>query len=173
MARAPYPLSPVPVQKSWLERHAGWKIPLGILLAVGLLVAFIGLIFTIVTVSFRQSDVFREAIARAERNSQVAQRIGTPLRPGWLSQGNLHVSGSSGTAQMEIPVAGPRGKATITLDARKVAGTWHFRILQIQFEGQSDSINLLDTEEGTGTVSSEQLFFPALRQAMPELPPLQ
>jgi hypothetical protein len=144
-----YPLSPPASRKSWLDRHAGWKIPLGCLAVVALLAAFVGAIFTIVSYSFHKSDVFREAIARAERSREVTDRIGSPLQPGWLPQGQIQVSGSTGTAQMAIPVTGPRGKATINLDARKVAGSWQFLSLQVQFE-DSSSVNLLAAEGGAG-----------------------
>jgi|SRR5882672_956428 len=149
MASAPYSLSPSPSRKSWLDRHAGWKIPLGCLVVVILLAGFFGAIFTVVSFSFHKSDVFREAIARAEQNPQVARRIGTPLQSGLLPQGHIEVSGSEGTAQMAIPVTGPHGKATINLDARKVAGVWQFRTLQVQFE-DSTSVNLLAAEGDTG-----------------------
>jgi hypothetical protein len=144
-----YPLSSPVSRKTWLDHHAGWKIPLGCLLVVVLLAAFVASIFTIVSYSFHKSDVFREAIARAERCRQVTNRIGTPLQPGWLPQGQIQVSGSTGTAQMAIPVTGPRGKATINLDARKVAGSWQFQTLQVQFE-DSSSVNLLAPDSGTG-----------------------
>jgi hypothetical protein len=147
---SPYSLAPTAPEKSWLERHARWKIPIGCLIVVVLLGGFVAAVFTVVSTSFRRSYVFQEAIARAERNPQVADRIGTPLRPGWVPQGRIEVSGSSGSAQMEIPVTGPHGKATISLEARKVAGTWRFSTLQVQLEGQSDSVNLLAGDEGAG-----------------------
>jgi hypothetical protein len=147
MPSAPYTLSTQPTKPSWLDRHAGWKIPLGCLLAIGLLAAFVALIFTVVTSAFRNSDVYKEAIVRAEQSRQVTDRIGTPLRPGWLAQGKIEVSGSSGSARMEIPVMGPRGKATINLDANKVSGVWQFRMLEAQFE-DSSSVNLLAVENG-------------------------
>jgi hypothetical protein len=155
MATPPYPLSYAPVKKSWLDRHAGWKIPLGCLLAIVFLGAFVAIVFTVVEVSFRKSAVYQEALNRAERNPDVASRIGVPLRPGRVLQGKINVSGSSGTAQMAIPVTGPRGKATIYLDARKAAGNWEFLTLQVQFEGQSDCLNLLAEAGATSTSCSE------------------
>jgi Cytochrome oxidase complex assembly protein 1 len=150
MPTPPYPLVPAPVTRTWLDRHARWKIPLGCLLAIGLLVAFVAILFTVIDYSFRKSDVYREALARAERNSEVANRIGVPLRPGRVVQGQINVSGSTGTSNMEIPVTGPRGKAAIVFDARKTAGTWVFRTLYVQFEGQSGTVNLLeDASAGT------------------------
>ncbi len=140
----PYPLVPEPVTRSWLDRHAGWKIPLGCLIVILLLCAFAAVIFTILDVSFRNSTVYKEALARAGRSPEIINRIGEPLRPGRVVQGQLNVSGSTGTANMRIPITGPRGKAAIVLDARKVDGTWVFRSLEVQFEGQSDTVNLLE-----------------------------
>lgn len=155
MATPPYPLSYAPVKKSWLDRNARWKIPLGCLLVIVLLGAFVAIIFTVVEGSFRKSAVYKEALARAERDPQVASRIGVPLWPSRVLQGEIHVSGSSGTAHMTIPVTGPRGKATIYLDARKAAGTWEFLTLQVQFEGQPGCKNLL-VAAGATSASCDQ-----------------
>jgi hypothetical protein len=120
-----------------------------------LLGAFVAVVFTVVETSFRKSTVYKEAITRAERDPQVANRIGIPLRPSRVLQGQINVSGSSGTAHMAIPVTGPRGKATIYLDARKAAGTWEFRTLQVQFDGQSDCLNLL-VKAGSDSASCDE-----------------
>ena len=140
----PYPLVPEPVKRSWLDRHGRWKIPLGCLIVVLLFCAFVAVILTVVNVSFRNSTVYQEALARAGRSPEVVSRIGEPLQPGRIAQGKLNVAGSTGTANMRIPVTGPRGQATIVLDARKVDGAWVFRTLEVEFEGQSDVVNLLE-----------------------------
>ena len=141
----PYPLVPGPVTRSWLDRHARWKIPLGCLIVILLFCAFVAVIFTVLDVSFRNSIVYQEALARAGRSPEVASRIGEPLQPGRVLQGQLNVSGSTGSAKMAIPITGPRGKATILLDARKVDGGWVFRTLDVQFEGHLDSVSLLES----------------------------
>ena len=164
MATPPYRLSYAPIKKSWLEGHPRWKIPLGCLLVIVLLGAFVAIVFTLVEVSFRKSEVYQEALARAERNSQVASLIGAPLRPGRVLQGKINVSGSSGTAQMAIPVAGPRGKATIYLEARKAAGTWQFLTLQVQVEGQSDCL-----ESASGSPNDECQLQPMIWYSAPLL----
>ncbi len=155
MATPPYPLSHIPAKKSRLDRNAGWKIPLGCLIVVVFFGGFLATIFTIVETSFRKSEIYHEAINRAEQSSQIANRIGVPLRPGRVLQGQLNVPGSSGTAKMAIPVTGPRGKATIYLDARKTAGTWQFLTLQVHFEGESDCLNLLEGAEATSVTCSQ------------------
>ena len=147
----PYPLSYIPVKKSWLDRNAGWKIPLGCLTLIVLAGGFFAVVFTVVETSFRKSVVYEQAIDRANRNAKVASQIGVPLRPGRIAQGQLKVSGSEGTAHMAIPVTGSRGKATIFLDARKSNQSWQFLTLQIQFEDQPDCLNLLVENEETNS----------------------
>lgn len=140
----PYPLMPGPVNRSWLDRHARWKIPLGCLIAILLLCGFVAVLLTVLDVSFRNSIVYQQALARAGRSPEVVNRIGEPLKAGRIFQGQINVSGSTGNANMNIPVTGPRGKATIVLDARKVEGAWIFRTLCVRFDDQSGTVNLLE-----------------------------
>jgi Cytochrome oxidase complex assembly protein 1 len=109
-----------------------------------LLCAFVAVIFNVVNASFRHSTVYQQALVRAGQSPEVARLVGEPLEPGRVLQGQLNVSGSTGSANMRIPITGPHGKATIVLDARKVGGTWAFRTLEVQFEGRSDVVNLLE-----------------------------
>ena len=146
----PYPLVPGPVKRSWLDRHAGWKIPLGCLIALLLICAFVAILLTVVESSFRKSIVYQEALARAGQSPEVINHIGEPLRPGLVLQGHLNVSGSSGSAKMEIPISGPRGKATILLDARKLYGAWMFTTLEVHFAGKFEVVNLLKSAPGSG-----------------------
>jgi hypothetical protein len=142
----PYSLVPPALNRSWLDRHARWKIPLSCLVALFLLCGFVAAIFTVVEVSFRNSTVYQEALTRAAQNSQVTDRIGIPLQPSLIASGQLNVAGSTGTANMRIPITGSRGKATIALDARKKDGIWTFQTLEVKFEGQSEVVNLLQRE---------------------------
>jgi hypothetical protein len=143
MTAPPYPLVPAPFKESWLDRHARWKIPFGCLIVILLICAFVAVLFTVINVSFRKSIVYQHALARAGRNQEVIRRIGEPLQPGRIIQGQINASGSTGTANIKIPITGPRGKATIVLDARKVDGAWVFRTLRVQFGGQLDTVDLL------------------------------
>jgi hypothetical protein len=146
MSTPPYPLNPEPMQKSWLERRPLWKIPLGCLTLLLLIGVSVLVLLTVVTASFRNSDVYKLALAKASENSQVRELIGEPIRPGWLISGQMNVSGSTGNANLLIPVSGPRGKGAIRAVARKSAGVWLFTCLQFTIEGQPASIDLLSTQ---------------------------
>jgi hypothetical protein len=107
---------------------------------------FFAIVMTIVTTSFRNSDVYKQALAQAASNSQVRDLIGEPLKPAWLISGQLNVSGSTGNANLLIPISGPRGKGAIRAVANKTGGVWRFTYLQVSVDGQPASIDLLSIQ---------------------------
>ena len=153
MATPPYPVHPEPMKMSWLERNPLWKIPLGCLTLFVLLAAFVIILMTVITSSFRHSDVYKQAIAQAAANTQVRERIGEPIKPDWLIFGELNVSGSSGKANLIIPISGAHGRGRIHAVARKSGGVWRFTYLQVDIGNGSANIDLLATEP------SEKLTF--------------
>jgi hypothetical protein len=134
------------MEKSWLERHPGWKIPLGFLILILLIVVFGGVVMTIITTSFHSSDVYKQAMIRATSDPQVRAQFGEPLQAAWLISGELHVSGSTGNANLSIPVSGPRGGGVIRAVAFKSAGAWRFTYLQVNVAGQTNCIDLLSVQ---------------------------
>ncbi len=82
----------------------------------------------------------------AGQNVQVRQKFGSPLKAEGLISGNLHVNGSSGNADLSIPIAGPQQKGTIRAVAVKIAGVWRFTYLQVSVKGQRECVDLLATD---------------------------
>jgi hypothetical protein len=143
MSTPPYPIIPQPMEKSWLDRHPRWKIPAGFLTLILLIVVFGGIVMLIVMASFHGSDVYKQAVAKAAESPEVRAQIGEPIQPAWLIAGDLHVSGSSGNANLSIPISGPRNRGKIRAVAFKSGGVWRFTFLQVNVEGQAGCIDLL------------------------------
>ena len=136
-----------PVEKtrqSWLRTH--WKLVLVASLILPLCVIIA------VFASLRNSDVVRMAVATAESNPSLAERLGGPLDAGWFVTGTLEVTPASGHAELAIPVSGPKGKGTIYVDGRKRAGVWHLEMLQFGAEGSGQRLDLL---AASGAVSPQ------------------
>jgi hypothetical protein len=134
------------MRKSWLEQHPRSKIPLGCLTLLVLIGMFIVLLMTVITTSFRGSDVYKQAMAQAAANSQVRAQIGEPIKADWLLSGELKVSGDTGSANLSIPISGWRARGTIRAVAYKSAGVWNFTRLQVSVEGRRDRIDLLQAQ---------------------------
>lgn len=133
------------MRKRWLEQHPRWKIPLGCLTLLFLIALFGLTLIAIITASFRSSDVYKQAMAKAAENQRVRDLVGEPIRAAWLVSGELNVNGSSGNANLTIPISGPRGKGVIRAVAQKGEGVWRFTYLQVKVEA-GESIDLLSVQ---------------------------
>lgn len=111
-----------------------------------LLGVFAVVVVTVVTMSFRHSEVYEQAMAPASANSQGREQIGEAVKPAWFISGQLNVSGSTGNANLSIPISGPRGKGAIRVVANQTGGVWRFTDLQVTVEGQPASIDLLSIQ---------------------------
>jgi len=134
------PAEPPVATPSRKPRRNYWKIV--VLVWVGLaLVGGMGAFLMI-----HSSDATKLAIATAESNPAVAERLGRPLKPGWLITGNIHMTNASEGAELDIPISGPKGSGTLHAEARKRAGNWKLQVLQFCVEGSSERLDLLSTD---------------------------
>ena len=115
-------------------------IVLSALLAI---VGFVALILAIVFGSMKSSDAYSGALARAKAAPAVIAELGTPIRSSWYVGGRINVSGSTGYANLSIPIYGPKSKATIYVEARKKSGEWRYRELVVEIEASGKRIDLL------------------------------
>jgi hypothetical protein len=130
-----------PVQrKSWLGRNWKW-----LLLVSFLVMVCFGLgIFALIMSWMRSSDVALEALARAQANPAVVQRLGARIEEGWLTSGSINVgTGGSGDANLTVPISGPKGSATVYVTARRIAGVWNYSQMIAGIESTGEKIDLL------------------------------
>jgi hypothetical protein len=136
---------------TWLARNWKWLLPAGILLLFLLFATFVGGILFIVESSFRHSDCYAQGLARARADPQVTEKIGQPIEAGWTASGSINTSGSSGDADISIPIRGPKGTGTLYVVAKKSAGRWEFQTLQVEVKGEQERIDLLrPPDNGSG-----------------------
>jgi hypothetical protein len=131
----------IPVQrKSWLGRNWKW-----LLLASFLVMVCIGLgIFALIMSWMRSSDVALEAVARAQADPAVAQKLGGRIEEGWLTSGSINVgTGGSGDANLAVPISGPKGSGTVYVTARRIAGVWSYSQMIAGIESTGEKIDLL------------------------------
>ncbi len=132
---------------SWWSRNWKWAVPVGCLGAlacgVGGLVLFVGLIYGGVTTAIRSSEPYEEGMNRARAHADVKAALGEPIESGFWLTGNINVSGSSGNADLTIPISGPRGSGTLYVAGRKTANQWQYSTMEVELSGRPNRVNLL------------------------------
>lgn len=136
-------------QPSWWNRNWKWALPVGcliLLLPVLLLTGFVGGILALVFGTIKSTDVYEEALARARSHPAVIEALGEPVEDRWWMSGQINTSGPSGSADIAIPLRGPKGKGTVYAVASKSAGRWEYQTLEVEVEGRAERIDLLVAE---------------------------
>jgi len=134
--------------KGWWGRNWKWFVPAGCLTLLLGFGAFIALILMSVSRMMKSSDAYQLAMARAKANPAVVQALGEPLKEGLFTSGSINISGPSGSADLAIPVQGPKGKGTVYVQATKGMGQWSFRNLVVEVDVSGQRIDLLKEAPG-------------------------
>lgn len=135
-----------PPQKGWWSRNWPWFVPVGCLGFLLLAVASVALLLFLGLRVVKSSDVYVQALERARTSPAVAEALGSPIEDGMLPSVSIHLQGSSGKADLTIPLSGPRGKGTLYALGTRHLARWKFTRLEVAVIGSEDRINLLEEQ---------------------------
>jgi hypothetical protein len=90
----------------------------------------------------KSSGAYSGAVARAIAAPAVIDALGTPIKEGFFVTGKISVKGTSGKAELSIPITGPKADATIYVVGAREVGAWHFDRLVVQIKPGGKRIEL-------------------------------
>ena len=131
------------IPQNWFARNWKWALPAGCLSLVCVIAAIVGVVFLIVMSAIKHSEVYTEAVGRARASAAVRQVLGQPLEEGLLVWGRIRVQTGTGTANLSIPLSGPKGRATLFVHATKTDTKWSFSQLVLTVKDTHERVNLL------------------------------
>ena len=97
--------------------------------------------------NIKESEAYTEAIAIAQQDPRVIEVLGEPIEPGFFLSGSVNFSGSTGEADIQIPLSGPKGSATLYVVAHRSAGEWEFERLEVDGMEFPRRVDLLDSDD--------------------------
>jgi hypothetical protein len=103
--------------------------------------------FVFVNGFMKSSDACSGAVGRARSAPAVIAALGTPIKEGLFVSGRISVSGPSGSAELAIPIAGPKGGGTVYVAATRLLGEWHFSGLVVQIAKTKERIDLSEKKK--------------------------
>jgi hypothetical protein len=127
---------------NWWFRNWIWAAP-AIALALGggavLLVMFIfGLI--------KSADAYQQPFAAAKADARVKAALGEPVGDRWYVTGQIKTQNDAGYANLQIPLSGPKGDATLYVVGTRAQGKWTYQTMKVVPNGGAE-IDLLKVEE--------------------------
>ena len=129
---------------NWSGCLKGCAIGCGILVIIAA-VGIAGLVLFVFK-AIKSSDVYTGALHRAQNDPRVIAALGTPIEDEWWVFGNVNINNDHGTANITIPIHGPKGKARIECEADRDNNSWRYTRLVVK--GAGDPIDLLNAPAG-------------------------
>ena len=100
---------------------------------LALVLVFIGFGLTILAFVMhllRNSDAAKEGLAMAQKSPALVSLLGEPIEIGWLVTGGTQTNGSRTTADISIPLSGPKGSGRLQVAGeRNTPAPWNFRVV--------------------------------------------
>lgn len=129
------------------RRRSGKSSPLvlgcGVLLVlVALCCGCAGLIYGGGVGYIRTQPVYQQALLAAKSSPQVVDALGEPIHDGWLLSGDVDASAGATTTRFAVPIEGPKGSGTLTVDARQDGSTWLFEGLAVVIDADGSYLDL-------------------------------
>ena len=90
----------------------------------------------------RSSDAYTLTMASARNSVRFADALGAPVSEGWFPTAEFSY-GEPPTAELEIPVSGPKAHGSLRATAAKAGDQWQVRRLTLHLASASDEIDLL------------------------------
>lgn len=140
---SPSPIPPIPSARKtnwWLLGCGGCLT----LIVLGFLAG--GAIFYGVMKVIKSTEPYQTALAGATNSPEVQAELGTPIQPGFMVQGavNSNISGgtTTETADLTIPLKGPKAAGRVHYAATKSDGKWDVRDFTVTVDGTNKTIPL-------------------------------
>jgi hypothetical protein len=131
--------------RSWWQRNWKWVVPVG---GVALLAVFAAVIFGFVSLlsgMMRSSEPYRHALHAAQTSPAVIAALGEPIEAGFMPSGNISVNNDDGEADLSFGLHGPRGEATVYVEATRKRKRWSYQTLVVALADRE--VDLLKGDE--------------------------
>jgi len=137
----PPPL-PTPRPKTWWERNWIWVAVLGggALVAAFAVSAIVGLGWINKRIKTSEGYVLAMEVVRSDERIRAA--LGEPLVDEKVVTGSFNDSSSMHMVFAQVPLSGPKGRATMMINGVRFDKAWEFNTLSINIESTHETIDL-------------------------------
>ena len=129
-------------QRGWWFRNWMWAVPLLVLALAGAALGLVVFIFSLI----KSSDAYQQPVAAAKASAEVKAALGDPVTEKWYVMGKINITNDRGYANLQIPLSGPNGDATLYVIGTRAQGTWTYQTMVVKPKSGGE-INLLPPDK--------------------------
>ncbi|NAS12609.1 cytochrome c oxidase assembly factor Coa1 family protein [Poritiphilus flavus] len=133
-------------QPSWWKRNWKWVLPLGgCMTLIVLFVIFVSSIFFGVTKMFEESAPYEYALEKINNDDQMIELMGSPIEKDGIMSGNYEWKNGVKSADMSIPISGPKNSGTLYIRATGEGEEWTYHEIRVVVR-DSEEFDLLESD---------------------------
>ncbi|WP_108807274.1 cytochrome c oxidase assembly factor Coa1 family protein [Aquimarina spinulae] len=131
-------------QKSWFARNWGWAVPVGgCLTLIVLFFIFLGSLIFGVSELITESTPYQDALVKVNEDEYVVNILGEPIETNGIMNGSLSYKNNTGSADISIPIKGPKGEAQLYVVGTKQNDQWTYKEMYVIIDETDEQIDLL------------------------------
>ncbi|WP_074406941.1 cytochrome c oxidase assembly factor Coa1 family protein [Aquimarina megaterium] len=131
-------------QKSWFARNWGWAVPVGgCLTLIVLFFIFLGSLIFGVSELITESTPYQDALVKVNEDEYVVNILGEPIETNGIMNGSLSYKNNTGSADISIPIQGPKGEAQLYVVGTKQNDQWTYKEMYVIIDETDEQIDLL------------------------------
>ena len=116
----------------------------GCVLLVFVVMAFGACIFAVVMMAMRSTDACGMSLQAAQSSETMKRELGEPMKFGWIVSGSVKITNGQGRANVNVPISGPKGDATVhTVGTKQSNAPWVFTEMQATIKATGQKVDLL------------------------------
>lgn len=132
-------------QKNWFQRNWKWAVPAGgCLIVLVLIIVFVLALVSGVSTMFKESAPYQTALTKAKESSWVIEQLGEPIEVGGITQGNINYQNGSGTADLKIPIKGPKDVGILMVWGNKTDSDWTYKYIKLRVDATGQVYDLIN-----------------------------
>jgi hypothetical protein len=121
--------------------------------------------------AIRSSEPYQMALAKVQKDTAVIAEVGEPIQDVFWPLPSAQDDRDRGEARMDFAVTGPKGKAHVHAEARRIADKWGLTRVEVTPVGGKRILLELGEESGLDAALPFQPSSPATDQKSDEPPP--
>lgn len=135
-------------QKSWFARNWGWAVPVGgCLTLIVLFFIFLGSLIFGVSELITESAPYQDALFKVNEDEYVVNILGEPIETNGIMNGSLSYKNNTGSADISIPIKGPKGEAQLFVVGTKQNDQWTYKEMYVIIDETDEQIDLLGYQQ--------------------------
>lgn len=132
-------------KKNWVSRNWKWALPtFGCLTFIVLSIIFAIAVYTGASQLLKDTEPYEMAMTSINNNEYIIEKLGKPIETDGMFQGNVNYENNSASADIKVPLKGPKGEGTLIVIAEKLNDVWSYQLMQVEIDDTDEIINLLN-----------------------------